>query len=97
MKINEIKIGNTLPFVLIAGPCVIENLDHTLFLAEKIKQSPPEKIAGITGDLTNMETLYIVKEFFNKTIKSKNLESRIENYYVNPEIPVFKTIKIFSA
>ena len=38
MKINEIKIGNTLPFVLIAGPCVIENLDHTLFHAEKIKQ-----------------------------------------------------------
>ena len=38
MEINEIKIGNNLPFVLIAGPCVIENLDHTLFHAEKIKQ-----------------------------------------------------------
>jgi len=53
------------------------------YISEKIKQSPPEKIAGITGDLTNMETLYIVKEFFNKTIKSENLESRIEDYYVN--------------
>ena len=38
MEINEIKIGNNLPFVLIAGPCVIENLDHTLFHAEKIKK-----------------------------------------------------------
>jgi len=38
MEINEIKIGNTLPFVLIAGPCVIENLDHTMFHADKIKQ-----------------------------------------------------------
>ncbi len=53
------------------------------FLVEKIKKSAPEKIAGVTGDLTNMETMYIAKEFFNKTVKSKNLESRTENYYVN--------------
>ena len=30
-----------------------------------------------------METLYIVKEFFQKTIKSKNLESRTDDFYVN--------------
>ncbi len=41
------------------------------------------KIAGLTGDLTNMETLYSAKEFFNKTIKSKYLDSRSENIYVN--------------
>ena len=52
-------------------------------IVEQITKTSSEKIAGLTGDLTNMETLYIVKEFFNKTIKSKNLESRIENYYVN--------------
>ena len=50
---------------------------------EKISVTPSDKIAGITGDMTNMETLYIIKDFFEKTIKSKNLESRIENYYVN--------------
>jgi len=33
--------------------------------------------------MTNMETLYAIKEFFEKTIKSKNLDSRTENYYVN--------------
>ena len=37
MKINNINIGNELPFVLIAGPCAIENLDSALFHAEKIK------------------------------------------------------------
>ena len=52
-------------------------------IVDKIKQSPPDKIAGFTGDLTNNETLFIAKEFFNKTIKSKNLESRSENFYVN--------------
>ena len=38
MKINELNIGNELPFVLIAGPCAIENLDDTLFHAEYIKK-----------------------------------------------------------
>ena len=52
-------------------------------IVDKIKETSSEKIAGITGDLTNMETMFIVKEFFNRTIKSNNLESRIENYYVN--------------
>ena len=50
---------------------------------DKISITPSEKIAGITGDMTNMETLYAIKEFFEKTIKSKNLESRTENFYVN--------------
>jgi len=54
-------------------------------IVEKIKETLPEKIAGITGDLTNMETLFIVKEFFQKTIKSRYLDSRIENFYVNTD------------
>ena len=52
-------------------------------IVEKIKETQPDKIAGLTGDLTNMETLYSAKEFFNKTIKSKYLDSRSENIYVN--------------
>ena len=52
-------------------------------VVEKIKETSAEKIAGLTGDLTNMETMFIVKEFFQKTIKSQNLDSRSDNYYVN--------------
>ena len=52
-------------------------------VVEKIKETSPEKIAGLTGDLTNMETMFIVKEFFQKTIKSQNLDSRSDNWYVN--------------
>tara|TARA_B100000029_G_scaffold443859_1_gene463213 strand:- start:1131 stop:3161 length:2031 start_codon:yes stop_codon:yes gene_type:complete len=55
-------------------------------LVEKIKTTPSERIGGLTGDLTNMETMFIIKEFFNKTIKSKHLESRHENYYVNSSV-----------
>jgi NADH-quinone oxidoreductase subunit G len=52
-------------------------------VVEKIKETSPEKIAGLTGDLTNMETMFIVKEFFQKTIRSQNLDSRSDNCYVN--------------
>ena len=53
---------------------------------EKISKTPSNKISGITGDMTNMETLFVVKEFFEKTIKSKHLDSRSENFYVNPSV-----------
>ena len=52
-------------------------------IVKKINETSSDKIAGFTGDLTNMETLYVSKEFFNKTIKSKYLDSRIDNSYVN--------------
>lgn len=36
VKLQDLKIGNNLPFTLIAGPCQIEGLDHALFMAEKL-------------------------------------------------------------
>ena len=52
-------------------------------IVEKISKTTPVKIAGITGDKTNMETLFAIKEFFEKIIKSNNLDSRSNDYYVN--------------
>lgn len=37
IKIRDIEIGNHLPFVLIAGPCQIENRNHAHGLADSIK------------------------------------------------------------
>ena len=54
-------------------------------VVKKINETNPENIAGFTGDLTNMETLYITKEFFDKTLKSKNIECRVDNEYVNTD------------
>ena len=53
-------------------------------IKSKFKNVDKEKICGITGDLVNMETLYIFKEFFNKTLGSNNIESRNEHTYFNP-------------
>ncbi|MDA7471831.1 NADH-quinone oxidoreductase subunit NuoG [Candidatus Pelagibacter ubique] len=54
-------------------------------IKSKFKNTDKEKICGLTGDLVNMETLYIFKEFFNKTVGSQNIESRDNYSYLNPE------------
>jgi NADH-quinone oxidoreductase subunit G len=54
-------------------------------IKSKFKNTDKEKICGITGDLINMETLYLFKEFFNKTLGSYNVESRSDHRYLNPE------------
>lgn len=38
VEINNIKVGNYNPFVLIAGPCVIESRDMIFSTAERIKE-----------------------------------------------------------
>jgi NADH-quinone oxidoreductase subunit G len=53
-------------------------------IISKFKNTNKEKICGISGDLVNMETLYIFKEFFNKTLGSYNIESRSDHTYLNP-------------
>ena len=54
-------------------------------IKEKINSTENGKICGFTGDLINMETLYIFKEFFNKLLNSKNIESRNNHVYLNLE------------
>ena len=54
-------------------------------IKSKIISTNKEKICGFTGDLINMEALYIFKEFFNKSLNTKNIESRTNHIYLNPE------------
>jgi NADH-quinone oxidoreductase subunit G len=54
-------------------------------IKSKFKNTNKDKICGITGDLVNMETQYLFKEFFNKTLGSNNIESRNDHTYLNPQ------------
>ena len=36
VTVGNVKIGNKLPFVLMAGPCQIESMDHSLFMADAL-------------------------------------------------------------
>ena len=52
-------------------------------IKSKFENTEKEKICGFVGDLTNMETGYIFKEFFERTLDINNYESRSENQYLD--------------
>ncbi len=55
-------------------------------IKSKLKNTDKEKIVGFVGDLTNMETSYIFKEFLERTIDTKNYESRSKKIFINSSI-----------
>ena len=52
-------------------------------IKSKIENSDKSKICGFVGDLTNMETAFIFKEFFERTLSSNKYESRNTNKFVD--------------
>jgi len=44
---TPLSVANNLPFMLIAGPCVMESRDHILKMAEALKKLTDEKGVGI--------------------------------------------------
>ena len=52
-------------------------------IQSKIKNTDKNKICGLVGDLTNMETSFIFKEFFERTVDVKNYESRDTQNFID--------------
>jgi 2-dehydro-3-deoxyphosphooctonate aldolase (KDO 8-P synthase) len=59
IAVGNVVFGNDLPFVLIAGPCQIEGLDHALMMAEMIAEAAQK--AGIR---------FVYKSSFDKANRS---------------------------
>jgi len=53
-------------------------------LISKIKSFNPKEVAGLVGDLTDLEMIYSFKSFFEKCLGSTNLECRQNRIYINP-------------
>ncbi len=72
------------PFIKYNGKFEKASWDEVYkIIKSKFENTPKEKICGFVGDLTNMETGYIFKEFFDRTIDTKNYESRSDNRFIN--------------
>ena len=52
-------------------------------IKSKIENTDKDKICGFVGDLTNMETGFIFKEFFERTIDSNKYESRSSQKFID--------------
>ena len=54
-------------------------------IKSRIENTPKNKIGGFVGDLTNMETSFIFKEFFDRTIESDYYDFRTSNRFIDDE------------
>ena len=80
IKLANFNISNDSPFVLIAGPCVIENENHSMYMAEKI--------ANICSK-NNLNFIY--KSSFDKANRSSIQSNR--GITINEATKIFDSIK----
>ena len=52
-------------------------------IKSKFENTSKDKVCGFVGDLTNMETGYIFKEFFDRILDTNNYESRSDNRFLD--------------
>ncbi len=80
INLNNFSISNNLPFVLIAGPCVLENENHALKMAEEINKISQE-----------IKINYIFKSSFDKANRSSINSNR--GVSLNEGLKIFEKIK----
>ena len=54
-------------------------------MGRKTKNFNPNEVAGVVGDLADLEMIYSFKSFFEKCIGSTNFECRQSRIFINPE------------
>ncbi len=80
VKINKFKVSNSLPITLIAGPCQMENRDHSIFIAESIKNI-----------CEKLKINFIYKTSFDKANRTSHLSKR--GLGLDKSIKIFEEIK----
>ena len=74
------------PYVRDNGRLKKSSWDHALkLLINKLKLFNPREVAGLVGDLADLEMIYSFKSFFETCIGSTNLECREDRIYINPQ------------
>jgi NADH-quinone oxidoreductase subunit G len=74
------------PYIRLNGRLEKTSWDNALNAIKfKIESAQSNKICGLVGDMVNMETAYIFKEFFLKILKTDNYEIRNDLTYLNTE------------
>ncbi len=72
------------PFIKYNGKFEKASWDEVYkIIKSKFENTSKEKICGFVGDLINMETSYIFKEFFDRTLDIQNYESRSDNRFID--------------
>ena len=74
------------PYIRENGRLQKSSWSQTLkLLVTKLKSFDPNEVAGLVGDLADLEMIYSFKSFFEKSVGSTNLECRQGKIYINPQ------------
>ncbi len=74
------------PYVRKNGKLEKVSWDEALkVLANKLNSLKPSEIAGLVGELADLEMIYSFKNFFEHSLGSLNFECRNEKTYINPQ------------
>jgi len=74
------------PYIRENGRLQKSTWDKTLkILIKKINTFNPSEIAGMVGDLADLEMIYSFQNFFKECLGSSNLECRQDRIYLNPK------------
>jgi len=74
------------PYIRENGKLIKSTWSESLkLLIDKFKSFNPNEIAGIIGDLVDLESIYSFKSFFKNSLGSSNLECRQNKTYINPD------------
>jgi len=74
------------PYIRENGRLQKSSWSQTLkLLVTKLKSFDPNEVAGLVGDLADLEMIYSFKSFFEKSVGSTNLECRQGRIYINPQ------------
>ncbi|MDC0052146.1 NADH-quinone oxidoreductase subunit NuoG, partial [bacterium] len=73
------------PYIRVNGKLVKSSWKEAIsLLVNKLKSFNKNEVAGVVGDLADLEMIYSFKSFFENCIGSRNFECRQERTYVNP-------------
>ncbi len=73
------------PYIRENGRLQKSSWEKTLkLITNKLKLFNPNEVAGLVGDLADLEMIYSFKSFFETCIGSKNIECRQDRIYINP-------------
>ena len=74
-----------IPYIREKGKLIKTSWDNVLkVLAKKFESLKSNEVAGLVGDLADLEMIYSFKSFFENCLGSSNLDCRQDRIYTNP-------------
>ena len=103
IKLGQIKISNKKPFVLIAGPCVLESREHALMMASELKNITDSLNLGFIITVRFRFSLEVsenessISETLNESVGKLVVSNESGSFCNNLLLPIYVELRSFSV